>query len=77
MKIKNTLYRGERETPLYLVKRRLKMDNFSSEALKAGIKPNKPVEEMTDEEIKEFLATINPDSMGFDGEQEGANNENN
>ena len=30
-----------------------------------------------DEEIKEFLATINPDSMGFDGEQEGANNENN
>lgn len=53
------------------------MDNFSSEALKAGIKPSKPVEEMTDEEIKEFLATINPDSMGFDGEQEGANNESN
>ena len=23
------------------------MDNFSSEALKAGIKPNKPVEEIT------------------------------
>ena len=38
------------------------MDNFSSEALKAGIKPNKPVEEMTDEEIKEF-ATKNPDQM--------------
>ena len=27
-------------------------DNFSSEALKIGIKPSKPVDEMTPEEIK-------------------------
>ena len=30
-------------------------ENFSSEALKLGIEPNKPVEEMTPEEIQEFL----------------------
>lgn len=47
------------------------MENFSSEALKAGIEPTKPVDEMTPEEIKEFLETINPDEMGFDG-KEGA-----
>ena len=46
-------------------------DNFSSEALKVGIKPSKPVDEMTPEEIKEFLSTIDPDQMGFDG-REGA-----
>lgn len=44
-------------------------DNFSSEALKAGIKPNKLVDEMTPEEIQEFLNTINPDEMGFDGRE--------
>ena len=46
-------------------------DNFNSEALKVGIKPSKPVDEMTPEEIKEFLSTIDPDQMGFDG-REGA-----
>lgn len=47
---------------------------FNSEALKKGIQPNKPVEEMTPEEIKEFLSTINPDDMGFLG-REGADDE--
>ena len=44
-------------------------EKFSSEALKLGIEPNKPVEEMTPEEIQEFLSTIKPDKMGFDGKE--------
>lgn len=49
-------------------------DNFNSEALARGIKPNKPVDEMTPEEIQEFLSTINPDEMGFLG-REGVEDE--
>ena len=48
------------------------MDKFSSEATKAGFQePEKPVSEMTEEELKRFRASFYPDMMGFDG-TEGA-----
>lgn len=41
---------------------------FSSEAKKAGLKePEKPVEEMTEDELKAFRTSFDPDRMGFDG----------
>lgn len=50
------------------------MKNISSEAKKKGLKPSKPVEEMTPEELKSFRTSVDPDSMGFDG-QEGLGDE--
>ena len=42
--------------------------HFSSEAVKAGLQePYRPVEEMTEEELKEFRTAFDPDMMGFDG----------
>lgn len=44
------------------------MSEFSSEAKKLGLQePEKPVSEMTEEELKEFRAAFDPDMMGFDG----------
>ena len=41
---------------------------FSSEAKKLGLQePEKAVSEMTEEELKEFRETFDPDVMGFDG----------
>lgn len=38
------------------------MDKFSSEATKAGFQePEKPVSEMTEEELKRFRASFDPD----------------
>lgn len=46
------------------------MKNISSEAKKAGLQePEKPVEEMTEEELKEFRTSFDADMMGFDGEE--------
>lgn len=42
---------------------------WSSEAIKAGIMPPKPIEEMTPEELKEFRNSFDPDTMGFDGKE--------
>ena len=43
------------------------MSEISSEAKKAGVlEPEKPVSEMTEEELKAFR-TFDPDEMGFDG----------
>lgn len=39
-------------------------------------KPNKPISEMTPEELREFRNSVDPDSMGFDGKVEGARDEN-
>ena len=49
---------------------------ISSEAKKAGLRvPDKPVSEMTEEELKEFRTSFDPDMMGFYGaegvEEEG------
>lgn len=44
------------------------MSEFSSEAKKAGLhEPQKPVDEMTEEELKAFRTSFDPDMMGFDG----------
>lgn len=44
------------------------MSEFSSEAKKAGLQePEKPVPEMTEEELKTFRTSFDPDMMGFDG----------
>lgn len=41
---------------------------ISSEAKKTKLQePEKPVEEMTDEELKAFRTSFDPDMMGFDG----------
>ncbi len=41
---------------------------ISSEAKKEGLQvPDKPVSEMTEEELKEFRTSFDPDMMGFDG----------
>lgn len=41
---------------------------ISSEAKKAGLQePEKPVPEMTEEELKAFRTSFDPDMMGFDG----------
>jgi hypothetical protein len=46
------------------------MNDISSEAKKAGLaEPDKPVDEMTEEELKEFRTSFDPDMMGFDGEE--------
>ena len=55
------------------------MREFSSEAKKAGLQePEKPVAEMSEEELKAFRTSFDPDSMGFDGaegvEEEEDNN---
>ena len=51
------------------------MKEISSEAKKAGLQePPKPVEEMTEEELKAFRTSFDPDMMGFDG-QEGMDEE--
>lgn len=42
---------------------------YSSEALKKGIKPAKDVKDMTPEELKAFRTSVDPDSMGFDGQE--------
>lgn len=47
--------------------------NWSSEAHKKGIILPKPVEDMTPEELKAFRNSLDPDSMGFDGEEAGDN----
>lgn len=54
------------------------MNEFSSEAMKEGLQvPEKPVSEMSEEELKAFRTSVDPDMMGFDGtegvdeEQEG------
>lgn len=44
---------------------------WSSEAIKAGIVPPKPVEEMTAAEKKAFRNSLDPDAMGFDGMEFG------
>ena len=44
------------------------MQEISSESRKMGFpEPEKPVSEMTEEELKEFRASFAPDRMGFDG----------
>lgn len=44
------------------------MNEISSEAKKAGVlEPEKPVSEMTEEELKAFRTSFDPDEMGFDG----------
>lgn len=44
------------------------MREISSEAKKAGVlEPEKPVSEMTEEELKAFRTSFDPDEMGFDG----------
>ena len=44
------------------------MSEISSEAKKAGVlEPEKPVSEMTEEELKAFRTSFDPDEMGFDG----------
>ena len=44
------------------------MNEISSEAKKAGIsEPEKQVSEMTEEELKAFRTSFDPDAMGFDG----------
>lgn len=44
------------------------MSEISSEAKKAGVlEPEKPVSEMTEEELKAFCTSFDPDEMGFDG----------
>lgn len=44
------------------------MSEISSEAKKAGVlEPEKPVSEMTEEELKAFRTAFDPDEMGFDG----------
>ena len=44
------------------------MSEISSEAKKAGVlEPEKPVYEMTEEELKAFRTSFDPDEMGFDG----------
>lgn len=51
------------------------MKDISSEAKKAGLQePEKPIDEMTEEELKLFRRSFDPDMMGFDGE-EGADEE--
>lgn len=51
------------------------MKDISSEAKKAGLQePEKPIDEMTEEELKAFRTSFDPDMMGFDGE-EGADDE--
>ena len=54
--------------------------DFSSEAIKAGLQvPDKPVSDMTEEELKEFRSSFDPDMMGFDGtegiDEEGSGND--
>lgn len=55
------------------------MNDISSEAKKAGLaEPKKPVEEMTEEELKAFRTSFTPDMMGFDGTEgieEGGNSD--
>ena len=44
------------------------MSEISSEAKKAGVlEPEKPVSEMTEEELKAFRTSSDPDEMGFNG----------
>lgn len=44
------------------------MKDISSEAKKAGLQePEKAVEDMTEEELKAFRMSFDPDMMGFDG----------
>lgn len=45
------------------------MRKYSNEALKRGIKPSKPVEQMTKGEIDAFRNALDPDMMGFDGQE--------
>lgn len=45
---------------------------FSSEALKVGLTPT---ENATQEEIDNFRNSVDPDSMGFDGQETGDLNE--
>ena len=45
---------------------------FSSEALKAGLIPP---ENATQQEINDFRNSVDPDSMGFDGQEVGDLNE--
>lgn len=46
------------------------MKDISSEAKKAGLQePEKPIDEMTEEELKAFRTSFDPDIMGFDGEE--------
>ncbi len=42
---------------------------YSSEAIKAGLLPDKAVNEMTDKELFEFRNKLDPDIMGFDGKE--------
>lgn len=50
-------------------------NNFSSEALKKGLKPQKSIEVMSIDEIKEFKGLLDCNCMGFDG-KEGESNGN-
>jgi len=46
------------------------MKSISSEAKKAGLQePEKSVNEMTEEELKTFRTSFEPDMMGFDGQE--------
>lgn len=36
--------------------------------------PTKPVEEMTPEELYEFRNSLDPETMGFEEDEEGVNN---
>lgn len=48
------------------------MKEISSEAIRNGIVPS---ENMTDEEFQAWRESLDPDSMGFDGEEGCCNNE--
>lgn len=41
---------------------------YSSEATKKGINPD-DINKMTKEEREKFIASLDPDSMGFDGHE--------
>lgn len=43
--------------------------NWSSEAIKKGIFPPKLISEMTQKELADWRNSLDPDMMGFDGEE--------
>jgi len=45
------------------------MKEYISEAMKNGIKPPKDIKEMTAQEYEKWLETIDPDTMGFYGQE--------
>ena len=45
------------------------MKEWSNELMKQGIVPPKPLEEMTEAELYEWRNSLDPDAMGFDGDE--------